>query len=416
VLATEFSVSNERIALVPTVMQAGYAAGLLFLCPLGDIVWRRPFVLSLIFLTATLWLGLCLTSSFSAFVALSFLTAVSTVTPQLMLPLVGDLAPPHRRATALSIVVSGLMLGMLLARLLSGIMTTYTTWRSIYFLSLGLQYLIFILLWLFMPDYPPTTSGLSYPKILFSILQHFITTPVLVQASLIGFLTSSIFTSFWTTLTFHLTGPPYFYTPVPIALFALLILPAIATGPLTSRYLIDAYPSHFSVLLGLLLCLLGSAIGTYTARFTLAGPIIQALCIDIGIQTTQIANRTAIYKAAPKARNRVNTAYMLSVFCGQLMGTAVGNRLFAQGGWVASGSASVGFVGAALVVCVARGPREEGWVGWTGGWGIKRHERVGKIGPAEKAEGGVERDSAVGASEAVVGPLDDREEKGKTNE
>jgi len=98
------------------------------------------------------------------------------------------------------------------------------------------------------------------------------------------------------------------------------------------------------------------------------------------------------------------------------MGTAVGNRLFAQGGWVASGSASVGFVGAALVVCVARGPREEGWVGWTGGWGIKRHERVGKIGPAEKAEGGVERDSAVGASEAVVGPLDDREEKGKTNE
>lgn len=113
-------------------MQAGYAAGLLFLCPLGDVFRRRAFVLILVFFTATLWLGLCLTKSFNVFVALSFITAMSTVTPQLMLPLVGDLAPKEKRAQALSIVVSGLLLGMLIARLLSGILTDYTTWRSIY--------------------------------------------------------------------------------------------------------------------------------------------------------------------------------------------------------------------------------------------------------------------------------------------
>ncbi|KAK8901395.1 hypothetical protein QC760_009839, partial [Botrytis cinerea] len=113
-------------------MQAGYASGLLLLCPLGDIFKRRTFVLSLVFFTATMWLGLCLTNSFSVFVGISFITALTTVTPQLMLPLVGDLAPPNRRATCLAIVSSGLLLGLLIARLLSGILTQYTTWRTIY--------------------------------------------------------------------------------------------------------------------------------------------------------------------------------------------------------------------------------------------------------------------------------------------
>lgn len=131
------------------------------------------------------WLGLCITKSFPVFLALSFIVAVSTVTPQLMLPLVGDLAPPHRRATALSIVVSGMLGGMLIARLLSGILTQYTSWRSIYWFSFGVQYLIFLLLWLFMPDYPSTNpGGLNYFHMLFSILQMVTKHPVLVQVRL----------------------------------------------------------------------------------------------------------------------------------------------------------------------------------------------------------------------------------------
>src|ERR1700712_919946 len=113
--------------------------------------------------------------------ALSFITAITTVTPQLMVPLVGDLAPPHKRAMALSIVVSGLLLGILIARLLSGLLTQYTSWRTIYWFSFGVQYLIFFLLWLFMPDYPSTNpGGLNYFHMLFSILQMVVKHPVLV--------------------------------------------------------------------------------------------------------------------------------------------------------------------------------------------------------------------------------------------
>lgn len=320
-------------------------------------------------------IGLCLTQSFQVFSFLSFVSAVTTVTPQLMLPLVGDLAPAHRRATALSIVVSGLILGMLIARVLSGVVTQYTSWRNIYWLSFGLQYLILVLLWFFMPDYPSTNpGGLNYFKMLWSIVTITVHEPVLVQACLVGFCTSNTFTSFWTTLTFLLSEPPYNYNNLVIGLFALIGIGSMCFGPPYSRFVIDKFVPLFSVILGELLCLTGIAIGTYTGTFTVGGPVIQAFAIDLGLQTSQIANRSAIYAIAPKARNRVNTAYMVSVFCGQLMGTAVGNDLFAKGGWIRSGSASVGFVGAALVVCFSRGPWEKGWVGWRGGWSIRRRD------------------------------------------
>ena len=157
-------------------------------------------------------IGLATTSSLSVFSALTFLTGATTVTPQLMLPLVGDLAPPHKRASALSIVVSGLMLGILIARLLSGIMTQFVTWRAVYWLSVALQYAIWFLLYLFMPDYPSTNpGGLNYFKMLWSILVMLTKHPVLVQACFISFFTSATFTNFWTVLTFLLSGPPYNY-------------------------------------------------------------------------------------------------------------------------------------------------------------------------------------------------------------
>ncbi|KAL3482067.1 MFS general substrate transporter, partial [Aspergillus californicus] len=333
-----FNVSQERASLIPTCSQAGYAAGLIFICPLGDIVRRRPFVLILTLITATMWLGLCFTNSYNVFLALSFLTSITTVTPQIMLPLVGDLAPVHRRATALSIVSSGLVLGLLFARLLSGIIASHSAWRNIYWLSLALQYSIFILLWLFMPDYPSTNSNISYLEILTSIAVLFTKHPVLVIATLMGFLTSSTFTSFWTTLTFLLSGDPYNYSTLTIGLFSIAGLTPMVLNPIFSRLVIDKYITQLSTTISLLIAMLGIAIGAYTGTTTIAGPILQAALLDFGLQATLIANKAAIYAVAPKARNRVNTGYMVGAFCGQLMGTSVGNRVYAEHGWLVSGS------------------------------------------------------------------------------
>lgn len=375
ILAKDFGVSDEQSSHIPTLMQAGYAVGLFFLCPLGDVFRRRYFVLSMIFFTASMWIGLCITKNFNAFQAISFITAITTVTPQMMLPLVGDLAPPHQRAMALSIVTSGNLLGILLARILSGIVTQYTSWRNIYWLALGLQYLIFCLLWLFMPDYPSTNpGGLNYFKMLWNVLTLCKKYPVLVQAGLVSYCNSACFTSFWTTLTFLLAGEPYQYNPLVIGLFALIGLAGMLLGPVYAKVLIQRFVPLFSVVVGESINLGGIIIGTYTGRFTVAGPVLQAFGLDAGMIISQIANRSAIYAIEPQGRNRVNTAFMLMTFMGQLTGTSAGNKLYAQGGWIASGSLSVAFIVFTFILCAVRGPHvpAQTWFGWSGGFKIRK--------------------------------------------
>lgn len=386
ILATDFHVDYTRISQIPTLAQAGYAAGLLFLCPLGDMLPRRPFVLCLVCATATLCMGMALTTSVTVFSAIQFITAVTTVTPQLMMPLVGDLAPPGQRAFALSIVSTGLSMGILLARLLAGIVTQYTSWRNIYWISVGLQYLIFGSLWCCMPDYPSTNAHLRYGEVLWSIVGMVGKHPVLVQAGLVSFCTSATFTNFWTTLTFLLAAEPYHYSPVVIGLFALIGICAMLMGPVYAKYVTDRFVPLFTVLLGMLWCMTGITVGTYTGTFTVVGPILQALFSDFGSQSSQIANRSSIFTVEPKGRNRVNTAYMVFTFAGQLTGTSVGASLYERKGWVASGSFSVASIAVGLLVTLSRGPWEEGWMGWHGGWSIWKKDRSSADGKVREGD------------------------------
>ena len=384
ILADDFNVPYEKVAQIPTLAQAGYAIGLFFLCPLGDLFKRRPFVLSLVFFTATLSIGLCVTPSLGVFSGIQFVTGITTVTPQLMLPLVGDLAPPHRRATALSIVVSGFVVGILVARLLSGIMTQYTSWRNVYWMSVGLQYAIFGSLFWFMPDYPATNKSLNYFKMLWSMFQMLGKYPVLVQACLISYFTSATFTNYWTVLTFLLAGPPYHYDSVIIGLFALIGISTMFVTPVYARLVIDRWVPWFSVVLGMLWCMIGICIGAYTGTFTVAGPILEAFFLDIGMQSAQIANRSSIYTIEPKGRNRINTCFMVFTFFGQLTGTSAGAHLYARGGWIGSQSFSVGCIAMALLITFARGPEESGWVGWGGGLSIHKKNKKSADGKDEE--------------------------------
>ena len=292
-----------------------------------------------------------------------------------MLPLVGDLAPPSKRAISLSIVVSGNLLGIVIARILSGIVTNYTSWRNIYWIGLALQYFIWSLLWLFMPDYPSSNpSGLNYFRMLYSIVLLYKKYAVLVHAGAVSFCNSAAFTSYWTTLTFLLASAPYNYNPIVIGLFALIGIAGMFMGPLYAKYIVQPHAPWFSVILGSCIGITGISLGTYTGSFTVVGPILQAFALDANMQLTQIANRSAIYSIEPNGRNRVNTAFMLMTFLGQLTGTSAGNELYERGGWIASGSLSVALVGLNFVLCAIRGPWEEGWYGWSGGWHVKKRD------------------------------------------
>ncbi|TGJ82360.1 hypothetical protein E0Z10_g6404 [Xylaria hypoxylon] len=373
ILAEEFGVSDERAALIPSVTQAGYAAGLLFVIPLGDILRRRYLVLGLVFSAAFAWLGCTLTTSFPSFLGLSFLVGLLTVTPQLMFPLTVQYAPPRHKATMTSVVMSGVVLGILVARLISGIITQYTSWRTVYWLSFGLQAVIFLLLFLFMKDYPIARPGTSYPGILWRIVELPFLSPVLTYSSLIAFLAMGMFTSFWTTLTFQLADVFHLST-LNIGLFAIGGISPVFLNPVVSRFLTSRIHTHGTLIVALLITLGTVLVGTFVGTFSLAGPIIWTFLGDLGVNTIIVANRMAISNVDPTAHNAVNSVYMIFTFAGQLFGTAVGNTLYAKGGWTWSGALNIAQLGTALLLVVVRGPHEQGWVGWRGGWDLRRSE------------------------------------------
>ncbi|KAJ8583348.1 MFS general substrate transporter, partial [Rhizopogon salebrosus TDB-379] len=163
-----FNVTYDEVSRIPTLIQAGYLVGLLLISPLGDLVRRRQLMLLLIVPSTAI----------TVFEILSFFIGVATVTPQILMPLAADLAPPERRASALSVVLSGLMLGVLIARVLAGVIGNFTSWRVVYYMSIGVQSLVLIGAYLILPDYPAKNRDLTYFQILFSMAKYAVTEPL----------------------------------------------------------------------------------------------------------------------------------------------------------------------------------------------------------------------------------------------
>jgi len=192
--------------------QNSYATGLLLISPLGDLIRRRQLILCIVAISTSLTIGLAVTSSLVVFETLSFLVGVVTVTPQILIPLAADLAPEKRRASAISVVLSGLLFGILIARVMAGVIAQFTSWRVVYYFAIGVQILVLIGSYLMLPDYPSKNKDLTYWHILWSMGKLAITEPILIQASLINMASTACFSNFWVTLTFLLGGPPFHYS------------------------------------------------------------------------------------------------------------------------------------------------------------------------------------------------------------
>lgn len=150
----------------------------------------------------------------------------------------------------------------------------------------------------------------------------------------------------------------------------------MALGPVYSRLVLDRSVPLVSALVGVGFCFVGALVGIVggsgSGSGSIAGPIVQCVLLDLGQQVALTACRVAIYESAPGARSRVNTAFVLFLFGGNILGTSLGPLLFVRFGWVVTEGVAGGFAALAIVLGVFRGPREGGWVGWGGGWGWRR--------------------------------------------
>ncbi|EGN97823.1 hypothetical protein SERLA73DRAFT_182575, partial [Serpula lacrymans var. lacrymans S7.3] len=234
-LSISFHVTYDEVSRIPTLLQAGYGVGLLLISPLGDLIRRRQLILLLILSSAALSVGLALTSSLPVFEAISFLVGVASVAPQILMPLAADLAPPERRASAISVVLSGFLLGILIARVAAGIVGDFASWRIVYFVSIGVQSVVLFGAYIMLPDYPCQNQDLTYFKIFQSMAKYAVTEPVVVQIILINSAASACYTSFWVTLTFLLGGSPYEYSTLIIGLFGLIGMLGVIIIPFSGR-------------------------------------------------------------------------------------------------------------------------------------------------------------------------------------
>ncbi|OSX57124.1 hypothetical protein POSPLADRAFT_1061821 [Postia placenta MAD-698-R-SB12] len=389
-----FNVSYDTVSRIPTLVQVGYAVGLLLISTLGDLVRRRPLIIMLVFICASLSIGLSFTTNFAVFQALCFLTGVFTVVPQILLPLAADLAPPERRATALSIVLSGLLLGILLARVLAGVIAQFVSWRVVYYLAFSVQYVVCVWLYLVLPDYPAKNKGATYFGLLWGMAKFAVTEPQLVQAVLISIPSAACYTNFWVTLTFLLGGPPYNYSTLVIGLFGLVGMVGVGLAPPLGR-LIDSLVPWFASVIACIAYIITHVIMVGADGVNVAAVVIVCIGIDVFRQMVQVSLTTAVFSLDPAARSRMNAIILISLFIGQIMGTAVGSEVYTQHGWRPAAALNLAWSGLMLFVVLARGPHVSRytWVGWEGGLEVRKSKVT-----AQKR-----RDEEAGASDIQQG-------------
>jgi predicted MFS family arabinose efflux permease len=343
-IARALNVSPGTAGLLVTATQAGYVAGLVLIVPLGDRLQRRRLVSRLLVIDAVALAAATAAPSFGVLAAALAVVGVSSVAAQILVPFASSLAAEAERGRVVGRVMSGLLLGILLARTVAGLVAEVGGWRLIYGLAAGAMLILALVLRRTLPEVEPPERGLSYGELLRSVGALIREEPTLRLRMAFGFLSMASFSGLWTSIAFLLSGPEYGYSEGAIGLFSLAGLAGAAMASLAGR-VADAGHQLAGTRIAAVAVLAGwglMALGETSLAALLAGIVI----LDLGVQATQILNQSVIFRLRPEARSRLNTAYMTCYFAGAVSGSAGASFAWERGGWGAVSAA--GAVAAAL--------------------------------------------------------------------
>lgn len=329
-VAQEFGLSESHAGKITYLTQAGYALGLFLIVPLGDMFERRKQILMITGVAVAALLLAALSHSFLLLQIASVLIGASSIVPQLILPMAANLSSDEKRGETIGIIMSGLLVGILASRAISGSIGFLWGWRTMYFIAAGICSLLLLLMAKRFPLSRPSFKG-TYKELMSSMWHYVKTQPVLREASIINFLAFSILSAFWTTMVLFLANPPFSFQTLQIGLFGIAGAAGALAAPLVGKLSSGKNPRR-NLLTGLILQLLSIAAfyftGTHLYLF-IAGIIL----IDIGQQAIHVTNQTRIYALLPEARNRLNTVFMSVSFVGASFGSALGLWLWDKGQW-----------------------------------------------------------------------------------
>jgi len=329
-IGSSLNLTAAQSGNIPVLTQAGFGLGLFFLAPLGDMVDRKNLVAILeLMLGAALSWTACVTSFLGIYVA-SFAIGVCAVAVQIVVPMAASLAAPGEKGRFVGIVFTGTLTGILGARVFSGYITEWLSWRWVYGASAISAFAVALLALTIFPSQPHHYTG-TYGSLLASTIAQFRRFGKLRLLSILGALVFGAFCSFWTTLTFHLSAPPFSFDSSQIGLFGLIAIGGALVAPIAGR-LSDKSSPEKAQIWSVALLVAGSlcALAWQSSWIALA---VATLLLDVGTQATQVNNLAQIYTLDETAHSRINTVFMVLFFVGGSIGTYCGVLAWSIGAW-----------------------------------------------------------------------------------
>jgi predicted MFS family arabinose efflux permease len=329
-IAKDFKLTEPVAGKITYLTQIGYALGLFLLVPLGDMFERKKQILVITGLAILALLVAAVSQSFFILEVASILIGACSIVPQLILPLAANLSTDENRGANIGIIMSGLLVGILASRAVSGSIGFWLGWRAVYYMAAGICGLLIFLMAKRFPQSYPNFKG-SYKELMRSMFSYIKTQPALRETSIINFLAFAIISAFWTTMVLFLANPPFNFQTLQIGLFGIAGAAGALAAPLVGK-LSDGSNPRKNLMIGFILQLVSIALFYFTNNHLYLF-VIGIVLIDIGQQAIHVTNQTRIYTLIPEARNRLNTIFMSVSFIGASCGSALGLWLWDHGGW-----------------------------------------------------------------------------------
>jgi predicted MFS family arabinose efflux permease len=351
-----FHAGAREVGLIATFTQVGYAAGMPLFIPLGDLVNRRRLVVTLFGGVGCALAAAAIAPNLTWLAAASFLIGVTTVIAQILIPLATELAPPWEQGHTIGSILTGVLLGILLARTVSGFVAEHFGWRPMFWAAAAGAVVFGIMLRARLPDVAPHGT-ISYLELLKSMWRLVVEIEKLRQVSLVAAMFFAAFSAFWTTLVFLLQTPPYHYGPQAAGLFGLIGASGAAVAGVAGR-LSDRHTPRFVIAIALGVVLAAYAV-FWAFGFHLWGLVAGVILLDVGVQGAQVANQSRVLGLRPEARNRVNTVYMICYFAGGSLGSFLGSWTWARWKWDGVCAAGIAVMLVAVIAFNSRGPEKQ---------------------------------------------------------
>lgn len=349
-IAAELGAPPESVGLIPGFTLAGFSCGLAMLVPLGDSVERRTLVLAQIALAALFALGFGFAPNFATLLAAGFGLGMVSCVPQQLVPFAVALAPAERRGQAVGVVVSGIMFGLLGGRAVGGALSAVISWRYVFALDAAFMAVLFGVAWRLLPSVKPATN-LSYPRLLASLPGLALKHPLVRRAMATQALAWVAFNAFWASLASMLAGSwglGSFFAGA----FGLVGLVGALAASLGGRAA-DRLGSHHVLIFSFASIAIAYLV-MFWAPVSMIALVAGVILLDLGCQSSLVANQTRVFALDLQAQGRLNTLYMTSTFVGGAGGAALSGYCMARFGW--NGVAALGLAAGAAALALHLAP------------------------------------------------------------